>query len=938
MSRRTLFTCVSSAGALGWALAIATPAYAQQPQTEQQTQDEPETEAPTDAPADVVEQEIVVTGIRQSLANAQNVKRNSAQVLDAISAEDVGKFPDKNIGEALQRVTGVQIVRSAGEGQSVSIRGAEPGLNRVEINGQTALSTSVGSGRGVEFRDMPVEFISRLEVVKSATPDMVEGGLGGTVRVITRRPFDSKETSIAGSAQAIYGTLADKFDPKVALIGSTLFNNDTMGILLSATYERRSLWYDQLRTTGWRQIDANPDPNITELLDLNRDGVADFYPDIPRPIINRESTKRGAVNGIFEWRPTDDFRAFVEGTYTRSVMDLDSQFLQLGTVQNVVNGGVDLGRTTIGPDNTASNVTFVNGGLALPGGLSASYRNILGEQKRNTFNGQIGADWSFDQWKIQARGGYAKSRAFNDEINATAAVLGLSSITIDYNNDQQAPNISLPIDVATSQGVNQLIVLSRPRFNNQKEYDGRIDVEYEPLDSIITSVKFGFQRRDLSADSIYYDKSLTLNGYNGTTITNNFANYVSGNTTLSTVDAAVLTGQIRSILDGNATLGDHDFFGNANRGYSNGIRRWLNLGMDVANAVGVPDAYVNPVPLDTWDVTEKNSAGYIQASFETDLGGIQVSGTGGVRVVNTRTVSNGFQVITNRDATLNQLIPVSFAGEYREFLPSINLKAELIPNRLQLRATATEVLARPNPAQLAPRFTIDNVGLTGSRGNPALEPYRATQYDLGAEWYFNRTGYVSATYFRKEIGSFVQNGTEAYVEPTTGTTYAITVPVNGTSKVTINGAEVGGQYIFDFLPGALSNVGVVANYTFSKDSGYNDRDVFTGEALSFPGLSKHSYNVSGFYEDDTFSLRLSYNWRSKFLITSRGRGNNPEFGEAYGQLDASAGVNITPAVSLFFEGVNLTNAVRIENANSEYRRTLIETFGRRFYAGVRARF
>jgi iron complex outermembrane receptor protein len=874
--------------------------------------------------------EVVVTGIRQSLADAQSVKRNSAQVVDAISAEDIGKFPDKNIGEALQRVTGVQISRAAGEGQNISIRGAEPGLNRVEINGQTALSTVVGSSRAVEFRDLPVEFVSRVEVVKSATPDMTEGGLGGTVRIVTRRPFDSKKQYIAGSAQGIYGTLSDRLDPKLALIGSTLFANDTLGMLISATYEERSLWYDQLRTTGWRQIDADPATAGAQLLDLNGDGSGDFYPDIPRPIINREATKRGAINGILEYRPNDDFRAFVEGTYTRSRLTLDSQFLQLGTVQNVVDGGVDRSRTTIGPDDTVSSVTF-NGVLAAPNGLSASYRNILGTQDRNTFNGQAGVDYTIGRLTLQARAGYAKSRAYNNEINATAAALGLSTLTIDYDNDQQAPNITLPIDQTTTEGLNQLIVLRRPRYNDQEEIDLKFDAEFKPGAGLFTSFKAGLEHRELTADSRYYDRSVTMNGYNGTTLTNTYATGVSSNVTVSTVPPAQLIQQIRDLVGANATLGDHDFFRGADRGYTGGIERWLNLGMEVADAVGIPDPFVNPVPLDTWEVTEKNFSGYAQAAFEADIG-VELSGVFGARVVDTRTTSDGFQVLAGA------VTPVSFDGHYTEFLPSLNLKAQIIRDKLQLRATATEVLARPSPQQLAPRFVLDAVGLTGSRGNPALEPYRARQYDFGIEYYPNRTGYLSATYFRKEISSFIQNGSEDYVEPTTGTTYTVTVPVNGDSKVTINGVEVGGQYVLDFLPGPLGNLGVIANYTYSKDSGYADRDLFTGGPLSFPGLSRHSYNVSGFYEDSVFNARISYNWRSKYLITSRGRGNNPEFGEAYGQWDASAGVNLTDNVSLFFEGVNLFNAVRAENANSIYRRTIIETFGRRFYGGVRVRF
>jgi len=208
----------------------------------------------TSTPGTVGLEEVVVTGIRASLRNSLDVKRDSSQILDAISAEDIGQFPDKNLSEALQRVTGVQISRQDGEGRSVSVRGADPNLIRVEINGTGALPLTVGaSDRAVDFRDLPVEFVSRLEVVKTPTADMTEGGIS-TVRIITRRPFDSTEPFIAGSAQAVYSDLAEATDPKLAVIGSHLFFNDTLGTAVAAMgkaspvrcagkYHRLESWY-----------------------------------------------------------------------------------------------------------------------------------------------------------------------------------------------------------------------------------------------------------------------------------------------------------------------------------------------------------------------------------------------------------------------------------------------------------------------------------------------------------------------------------------------------------------------------------------------------------------------------------------------------------------------------------------------------------------------
>jgi len=870
--------------------AVAPLAVAAQEQVAPQNRGTPDSE----------DADIVVTGIRSSLQGALNAKRNAPQVLDAISAEDIGKFPDKNVGEALQRVTGVQLTRSDGEGSGVTIRGADPSLNRVEINGTTALSTTVGGGRDVDFRDLPSEFVNRLEVVKSATADMTEGGVGGTVRIITRRPFDNGgKPYLAGSAQAIYADIADHMDPRIAIIGSDTFADGTLGILVSGTFENRNVESHQARTTGWVQLkDADGD-----LYDLNDDGVGDFFPDIPRYVINRLETRRYALNGILEWQPSDNLKAYLEGNWTRSNQSVTSQYLQTGT-----SGGiVDTENTVIGPDNTVQYLVMTNNTTRpQTSQLGVSYRNILGDIRRTTFNLALGAEWTTGKLTLTPKISYAKAKAYNNEVNATAAVTGMDSLIVDYGNDQNAPQIILPNDPTTRAGINQLTVLRRPRYDNQTEKMGKLDAEYKPDGGLLTSIKIGGQYRDLTVTSKFFNTSTVLNGFS---------------------DPAVQA-QIDNAI-GYAALGTAPFFHTGDLGFSGGYTGWLNMTQGVADAIGIPDPFNAQVFTDTWDVGERNIAGYGQAAFAFDVGAVPVTGIIGARVVNTKVNTSGY---------LSQggvISPVSYDSKNTEFLPSLNMKAELIPNKLMARVTATEVMARPLPQQLAPRFTLDVVGLTGSRGNPGLQPFRARQYDAGLEYYINRTSFASVTYFRKEISSFIQNTTENYTDPT-GVVYTITVPTNGTQKVTINGVEAGAQIAFDFIDvPVLKQMGVIANYTYSKDSGYEGTDRFTGEALPFQGLSRHAYNLSAYYEDDVVSLRGAYNWRSRYLINAAGRGGNPEFGEAYGQLDASLNLTVMPGVSFFLEGVNLLDATRKENANSVYRRTIIETFGRRVYGGVR---
>lgn len=896
------YRALLSTSAVAAVLLGAMPAAAQDQQQSEQPQQAPEASS----------EDIVVTGIRSSLQGALNAKRNAAQVLDAISAEDIGKFPDKNVGEALQRVTGVQLTRSDGEGSGITIRGADPSLNRVEINGVTALSTTVGGGRDVDFRDLPSEFVNRLEVVKSATADMTEGGVGGTVRVITRRPFDNGgKPYLAGSAQAIYADIGDHMDPRLALIGSDTFANGTIGVLVSGTFENRNVESHQARTTGWVQLkDANG-----AVYDLNNDGVGDFFPDIPRYVINRLETRRYALNGILEWRPSDDFKAYVESNWTKSIQSVTSQYLQTGT-----SGGiVDTENTIIGPDNTVEYLVMTNNtSKAQTSQLGVSYRNILGDIKRTTYNVALGADWTTGNLTLTPKISLSKAKAYNNEINATAAVTGMSSLIVDYSNGQNAPNIILPNDPTTTAGINQLTVLRRPRYDDQTEKMAKLDAEYKTDGGLFTSFKIGGQYRDLTVKSRFYTRTTTLNGFS---------------------DPAVQS-QIDSIVNGNAALGTSPFFHTGNLGFTGDYSGWLNMTQGIADAVGIPDPFAEggcpanadgtcQVYTDTWKVGERNLAGYGQASFAFDVGAVPVSGVIGARVVNTKVNTSGYL------STGGVISPVSYDSNGTEFLPSINMKAELIPNKLMARATATEVMARPLPQQLAPRFTIDVVGLSGSRGNPDLQPFRARQYDAGLEYYINRTSFASVTYFRKEISSFIQNTTEPYTDAS-GVTYTITVPTNGTQKVTINGVEAGAQIAFDFIDvPVLKQMGVVANYTYSKDSGYEGKDYFTGDSLPFQGLSRHAYNISAYYEDDVVSLRGAYNWRSKYLITAQGRGNNPEFGEAYGQLDASLNVTLMPGISMFLEGVNLLDATRKENANSVERRTIIETVGRRVYGGIR---
>jgi len=898
-------------------------------------------------------EEVVVTGIRASLRSSMEVKRDSIQVVDAISAEDINDFPDKNVSEALQRVTGVQISRQDGEGRGVSIRGADPSLNRVEINGSSALSLTVGGGRDVDFRDIPVEFISRLEVVKSATPDMTEGGVGGTVRVLTRRPFDNTEPYLAGSAQMVYSDLAEEYDPKFALIGSRLFLNDTLGVLLSATWEERHLYSNNARTTGWlrrNQFNAtgtqiNPPGRQT---DINGDGTTDWIPEIPRYIIDRRETTRPAFSGVVEWRPNDGLSLFAEGTYTEAKEKVSSMLMQLSGSSGII----DYSRSTVGADNTIDHLEIVSGAIGttqFP--IDLAYRNINGSLKRDQYTTAAGARWETGNFVLDGRLSYAKAEVQNDEKNSTATIFGLPRAIIDYTDGEGAPNFTFPgIDTTTGQLVNQLAAVFNPRTNSQDEQAAEFNVEYKPDSNWITSLKTGARFNELTMDSILYQRTIQLSS--------RAASSSAGNTTTVATPQAT----IQNIIDENSGVNRVQFFETGDLGFGGGIRFWNDNNDDTYNATvaasgiaGGLDPYAaNPNAntngtyqnyLDTWSVEEKTKSAYVQGSFAFNDIAVPISGTLGVRYVDTDTLSSGYnRVQSGTGANVVVTFPqASREGGYEKWLPSLNMRFNFT-DQLVGRLTAGKVMARPNPNQLALRRTTDVVGETGSRGNPDLQPFEADQYDLGVEWYFSSDDYVAVTLFRKEISSFILNvssGEDAAGEPCPDVAlpgcFNISRPINGTDAVTINGVEAGGQWAFSFLPAPFSGFGALANITYSDDEGFKGTDLVTGEILPFPGLSKLSYNASLYYEGKKLSARASYNWREEWLITASGRGGLPEFNEDYGSLDASLSYSFIPNLTLFAEAINLLDEQRIEN-NNPYRRIGNETFGKRYFVGLRGKF
>ncbi len=917
--------------------------------------------AQTDQNSPAVEEvdEVVVTGIRAGLRSSLDAKKNAAQIVDAISAEDIGDFPDKNLGEALQRVTGVQITRSDGEGRNVSVRGAEPNLIRVEVNGVAALPLTVAaSDRAVDFRDLPVEFVSRIEVVKTPTAEMTEGGIS-TVRIFTRRPFDSDEPYVAGSAQAVYSDLAEATDPKLALFGSRQFFDGRFGALLALQWEKRHLYDATANTTGWNRLGvvtpANPKGCSAALArgalynDFDNDGDCDWYPQIPRYINNRRETERRAATLSLEFRPNEDFKLFWDTTYARGFEEVNNTLLQL----NADGGLFDYANTTIGDDNTPTHIEFTSNGAngGLP--LDLSYRNILGSLTREQYTTTLGTSWNVGDFTIDGRVDYSQGKVHNDEINSTAQVFGLTRAAVDYTGSLGAPNITFPagFDLTSGTGVNRLDSVYNPRDNNTDEITAGFNLHWHPESFGWLEIKAGAQQHNYDTDQIFRQKTVRLSCRTGP---NAGADTASAG---AVVVAQTSCANIENIVDDTSNTNSIEYFSTGSLGFPGGVKYWNDNTYDTVAAALALAGTINPLAgsldptvantnpntngsfiawLDNWSVEEKTTGYYTQFDFSFGDLPMPISGNVGVRYVKTDTESSGY----TREQAAGGVVSFPFAsidGGYSQTLPSFNLKMEMVPDKLVMRAAAGKVMARPAPSSLAIRRSIDIVGHSGSRGNPSLLPFLATNYDLGLEWYFSDTSFASLAAFRKEISRFIlQQTTRELIDPDP-VEFSISRPVNGTDEVTINGVEAGVQYSFDQLPGFWRGFGVLANYTYQKDKGFTQRNQIDGSPLTFPGLSRDSYNASLYYENERFSVRASYNWRSKWLITASGRGNLPEFNQEYGQIDASLGFELNDDISLFLEGINLTDEQLVQE-NAPARPIQFETFGKRFFMGVRGKF
>ncbi|SFJ70417.1 TonB-dependent receptor [Sphingomonas sp. NFR04] len=838
------------------------------------------------APADG-STEIVVTGVRASLQSAQNIKRNADQVVDSIVAEDIGKLPDRNIAEALQRISGIQIQRNYGEGSAVAIRGLTQ--VRTELNGRDIFTAS-GTNNALTLEDVPSELLAGIDVYKNPSADLIEDQLSGTINFRTRKPFDFDGFKISGSVSNTYNDLVRESQPSASLLVSDRWNTGIgeIGVLVSASYQKSSFRQDTISTEPFYTLDPTNATDAATLASLGRTGSVTTLPHGTGIGEAYGDRRRFGIDASLQWRPTDTLELTGEVFRNDYKFRFDdySYFAYTSGASITPQPGAAF---AYAPNGDFQSGTFVD----LPIGANTS----LGTRHSVTTDYSLNGKWKpTANLTITADAQYVDSTT--DSLRSIIGLNGTATtLTQDISGKIPAFQITSAAGLTNVGTYNGAFYLDNMNNSHGEDKTGRLDAEYRFDGSILRSIKAGFRYADRS--NRYSDT-----GYR----------YIGLSTVPSTLEVVDFSDFFR---------GDADLFGNALL-----FNRNTTLSYDATRAaLGVATA-VPYLPSGTNTESQKTYTGYAAAFFKADQLAVPIDGNIGVRVIRTNIDVSGFYqqygLVTAPDGTQSTVTdptvsPITNSTSYTSVLPSLNLRAHL-NDKLQLRFAASKNIARPTFDQLNPSLNITEPGAAQlnqehvtSGGNPYLKPMKSTNFDVSLEWYFSRTGSLTAAGFYKNISNYIQTGISTRdVTFDDGVTarYSVTSYSNAaTAKV--KGVEVAYQQFFDFLPGALKGLGFQGNFTYVDSQAPSPATAGPVRNVSLEGLSKYNYNLVGLYEHGLLSARVAYNWRSEFLVTTSGNGtgNLPVFEKPFGQLDASVTVNVNPHFALTANAVNLLNTM-----------------------------
>jgi TonB-dependent receptor len=966
-----------------------------------------------DAPADEVpaEEEVLVTGIRASLREAVDIKRNSNGVVDAISAEDIGKFPDTNLAESLQRITGVSIDRSNGEGQFVTVRGFGPEFNLVTLNGRQMPTSSLGDGasapssRSFDFANLAAEGVAAVEVYKTGRAAIPSGGIGSSINIRTPRPLDRPGLRGSISAKAALDSSMNEdqeITPEVSGIFSSTFGaDDTFGILVTGSYQRRKASTNSYNTdwrdgylgseNNWGSLAQPGDPRANNI--ENRPEANDVYQVPQNGSYNLNDIDRERINGqlVLQVRPADSLTATLDYTYSRNTVEVRNS-----------NVGIWFNHS-----DTSS--AWTDGPVAGP--IFYTERFGANERKDLSYSGSLTANRSENksiganlEW--EAPGGVnvqldyhhstAESKPSNDygsSVSVGTAVFGVASQTINYDNE--LPIISYTMQPGIDPLDRSLITPTGNAFRNAYFRDSidqaQLRGHYDHDGGFLDSIDFGVSYTENSIRSAYgFIQNETWSGAGpASDIPDDIFSLVS------------LPDKFKGLSGADNPAMIQNFYKFDFERMVGLIEDRYQMCSDPQTGTAAPGTCLADYTVDR-RTSEKTLAPYLQVANVFELFGNPGHLVAGLRYETTVIDSEALVPVpvgTSWDAANEFYIIYSgqsdfsrFKGEYDNWLPAIDFDISPVRN-VKLRASYSHTITRADYASLQGGLTLDSQFRiafgTGSRGNPALLPYKSKNIDLSAEWYYAPESYLSVGFFHKNVSNFISQ------DRVTENAFLLRTVANGPryqAAVAALGANASPQdireYIFDNFPASTAptgtdpagyttgkifalpedplvpfqintpvnsdqtaklygwefalqhnfwdtGFGTILNYTIVRgDATYDNTQPSSVTQFALTGLSD-SANAVAFYDKNGLQARVAWNWRDEFLNQS---GANPFYVEDYWQIDASASYEFMPGLTALVEAINLTGEGRRGHLRSDRNVNFASPGYARYSAGIRFNF
>ncbi|MBM0105180.1 TonB-dependent receptor [Steroidobacter sp. S1-65] len=898
--------------------------------------------APSEVLAAQALEEVVVTGIRGSLSESAEIKHSSNSILDSISSEDLGKFPDSNVAESLQRIPGVAIDRSDGEGRFVTVRGFGPEFNNVLLNGRTFASDN--EGREFSFDLLAAELIAGADIYKSAVASVPDGGIGATINVRTPRPLDLGGFNAIVSGKGMYEEVSEDVAPQGFALLSDVFADGKFGILGAVSYQERKSLINFIRNSGYlpRSIVGPPSaPLFTNV----------FAPrnlDVGQETQDR---KRRGVNITAQYRPADDLTLTLDGLYNK--FDVESSMRSLGSWFEPSNYTA----ATIDDNRTVTSLT-TNGNADFIAEADNRYvtTRALGFNMEWQASDAIGLDadvaWSESENDAGGKNYFTVIGVATPYSFTQASGSGFPSV-FGYSSSLTDPNVGRT-HLAQRSGDDQ----------REQVVESKLKLEWSPEGDFLEAARIGalLTRREKETRSIATDGNITCLYCGYPTLTDPGL--------LRPLDLGSFLGGGGSVPKRFQTYDPEAYFAfleSAQAAAALDAARGVAPGTSAA-ALAQAGGFVAVPQSSSYSIDEDVLAGFVEFDFGGTLGSMPWFLNLGVRYSRTEIDAAGQQLElidilpVAGDPTIYQGVfandgdpqPTRRSSSYNDVLPSLNFKLELTPEIVG-RFSASRTLSRPQVQDLAPRTNIDTLrpaSLAASGGNPDLKPYTADNYDVSLEWYPDRTTMLSAALFYKDVKDFI-------VQTRADETFTIinsgNLPVGGLitgpnearfsvrrprnlDNATVRGAELNLVYSFTNLPGWLSGFGTQLNATFVES---NVAFAPESDTVSFAleGLGD-SRNATLFYEYQRIGVRVAYNWRDGFLeqLVTSGQGGDPVYRRTYEQMDLRLSFMLTDQVQTFLEGTNVLGEEIITTGRFDNQVLSYIDTGARWALGLRATF